>query len=65
MAAAKKKPWTTGVSSGHITNLKQSIFVFRYLWSSRTLAYFVTASMKKQEENVYEIVCSTSTTEAP
>jgi len=26
MAAAKKKPWKTGTSSGHITNLKQSIF---------------------------------------
>ncbi len=25
MAAAKKNPWKTGASSGHITNLKQSI----------------------------------------
>jgi hypothetical protein len=25
MAAAKKKPWKTGASTGHITNLKQSI----------------------------------------
>jgi hypothetical protein len=25
MAPAKKKPWKTGASSGHITNLKQSI----------------------------------------
>ena len=28
----KKKPWKTGASSGHITNLKQSIFDFWYLW---------------------------------
>jgi hypothetical protein len=26
-----KKPWKTGTSSGHITNLKQSIFIFQYL----------------------------------
>ncbi len=26
MDVAKKKPWKTGTSSGHITNLKQSIF---------------------------------------
>jgi len=40
MAAAKKKkkrkeevyPWKAGASSGHITNLKQSILDFRYLW---------------------------------
>jgi hypothetical protein len=25
MTAAKKKPWKTGASSGHITNLEQSI----------------------------------------
>jgi hypothetical protein len=30
--AAAKKPWKYGASSGHITNLKQSIFVFQYLW---------------------------------
>ncbi len=37
MAASKrKKPWMTGTSSGHITNLKQSIFVFWYLWVNRT-----------------------------
>jgi len=30
MAATKKKPWKTGASSGHITNLNQSIFVFGY-----------------------------------
>ncbi len=29
---SKKKPWNTGTSSGHITNLKQSIFDFRYIW---------------------------------
>ncbi len=28
----KKKPWKTGASSRHITNLKQSILDFRYLW---------------------------------
>jgi hypothetical protein len=27
----KKKPWKTGASSRHITNLKPSIFVFQYL----------------------------------
>ncbi len=38
MAAATKKekeeayPWEAGASSGHITNLKQSILDFRYLW---------------------------------
>ncbi len=40
MAAATKKekkrrslyPWKTGASCGHITNLKQSILDFRYLW---------------------------------
>ncbi len=32
MAAAKKKPWKTSASSRHITNLKQSIFDFQYLW---------------------------------
>jgi hypothetical protein len=41
MAAATKKekkrkeeahPWKAGASSGHITNLKQSIVDFRYLW---------------------------------
>jgi hypothetical protein len=26
MVATKKKPWKTGASSGHITNLKQSFF---------------------------------------
>jgi len=26
----KKKPWKTGASSWHITNLKQYIFVFQY-----------------------------------
>ncbi len=31
-ATKEKKPWKTGASSGHITNIKQSIFVFRYLW---------------------------------
>jgi len=30
----KKKPWKLGATSGHIKNLKQSIFVFRYLWSA-------------------------------
>jgi len=42
MPAAKKKkrkeeayPWKGGTSSGHITNLKQSILDFRYLWSQR------------------------------
>ena len=30
----QKKPWKTGASSGNITNLKQSIFVFQYLWAS-------------------------------
>jgi hypothetical protein len=29
-------PWKTSASSGHIANLKQSIFVFRYVWSCRT-----------------------------
>jgi len=28
----KKKPRKTGASSGHITNLKQSILDFWYLW---------------------------------
>ncbi len=40
MAAATKKnkikeeayPWKAGASSGHIKNLKQSIFDFQYLW---------------------------------
>jgi hypothetical protein len=40
MAAATKKkkgkeeayPWKAGASSGHITNLKQSILEIRYLW---------------------------------
>jgi hypothetical protein len=37
MAAATKKekkriPWKAGASSGHITNLKQSILDFQYLW---------------------------------
>ncbi len=38
-AATKKKkrkeeayPWKAGTSSGHITNLKQSVLDFRYLW---------------------------------
>jgi hypothetical protein len=42
MAAATKKkrkeeayPWKAGASSGHITNLKQSILDFRYLWFLR------------------------------
>ncbi len=40
MSAATKKerkeeayPWKAGASSGHITNLKQSILDFRYLCS--------------------------------
>jgi hypothetical protein len=38
MAASKKRrrrslPWKTGTCSWDITNLKQSIFVFWYLWS--------------------------------
>ncbi len=44
MAAATKKkkrkeeayPWKAGTSSGHITNLKQSILDFRYLWLKST-----------------------------
>ncbi len=28
----KQKPWKTGISNAHITNLKQSIFVFQYVW---------------------------------
>ncbi len=28
----RKKPCKTGASSGHITNLKQSIFLVQYLW---------------------------------
>jgi hypothetical protein len=32
MATAKNKPWKTGASSGHITNLKQSILDLPYLW---------------------------------
>jgi len=31
----KSHPWKTSVSSGHITNLKQSIFVFQYLWTQQ------------------------------
>jgi hypothetical protein len=27
-------PWKTGASCGHITNLKQSILVFQYLWGA-------------------------------
>ncbi len=34
MAAAKKMPWKTDASSGHTTNLKQSMLDFRYLWLS-------------------------------
>ncbi len=37
MAKAKKKPRKTSNSSGHITNLKQSIFDFGYLWLGHTL----------------------------
>ncbi len=32
----KKKPWKTGASSGHLTNLKQSILDFRYLWKQHS-----------------------------
>ncbi len=38
---SKKKPWKTAASSRHITNLKQSIFLFWYLWFQLTIhAYF-------------------------
>jgi hypothetical protein len=33
MATTKKKPRNTVASSGHITNHKQSILDFRYLWT--------------------------------
>ncbi len=33
----KKKPWKVGASSRHTTNLKQSIFAFRYLWCWATV----------------------------
>jgi hypothetical protein len=42
----KKKPWKTGTSSGHITNLKQSILDFRYLWERHsTLAVLMTTKI--------------------
>ncbi len=34
---SKKKPWKVGASSLHTTNLKQSIFAFRYLWCWATV----------------------------
>jgi hypothetical protein len=49
MAAATKKkrkeeayPWKAGASSGHITNLKQSILDFRYLCSHVTVTGIFT-----------------------
>ncbi len=41
----KKKPRKSGISSGHIINLKQSIFVFRYLWLIQYLAVSQKASV--------------------
>jgi len=41
----KNKPWKTGASSRHITNLKQSILNFRYLCTASSFslrAYFST-----------------------
>ncbi len=35
----KKKPWKTGASSGHMTNLKQSLLTFD-IYGTNTLAYF-------------------------
>jgi hypothetical protein len=52
MAASKKKPWKTGISSGHITNLKDSIFVFQYLWVE------VTDSDKHTDKHPYGIIYS-------
>jgi hypothetical protein len=68
MAAATKKkrkeayPWKAGTSSGHITNLKQSILEtfdiyefnplilgWEYLSQSKTIAYFSKVQMKPRK----------------
>ncbi len=38
--------WKAGTSSGHITNLKQSILDFRYLWVNH---YFVLSHLINKE----------------
>jgi hypothetical protein len=50
MAAAKKKPWKTGASSGHIRNLKQSILETFDIYGKNPLGKVSISSMQKTKQ---------------
>ncbi len=62
MSAAEKMPWKTGAGSGHITNLKQSIFGdYHYLWlnpaeidltETKTVAYYITVFFIAEKSSI-------------
>jgi hypothetical protein len=53
MAAPKKKPWKTGASSRHITNLLLSFYIYENaLMSERLLEYYLQVPrLMKLEKN--------------
>ncbi len=52
-----KKPWKTGANSGHITNLKQPIFVFRYVCATVTHLYLPWPPWAARQKNRNNPIC--------
>ncbi len=50
----KKKPWKPSPSSRYITNLKQSIFVFRYLWVCQTAKSDLSSTLKCDQNYIFD-----------